>query len=138
MAQKRLQNSGRIRLAFIAHSAFMLTPTRTSTRMKTTPSRKPKRVKEFFLASLLVRVPGQRGRHAWRREVLRARTPHALMRRIDGRKHIAYASNGIDVIRIELIDTGSTLLAPIAEGAQAEPLGNLRARIAANPTSIVW
>ena len=106
--------------------------------MKPTPSRKPKRVKEFFLASLLVRVPGQRGRHAWRREVLRARTPHALMRRIDGRKHIAYASNGIDVIRIELIDTGSTLLAPIAEGAQPEPLGDLLARIAANPTSIVW
>ena len=43
--------------------------------MNTIPSRKPKRVKEFFLASLLVRVPGQRGRHAWRREVLRARTP---------------------------------------------------------------
>lgn len=125
-------------MAFIAHSAFMPTPTRTSTRMKTTPSRKPKRVKEFFLASLLVRVPGQRGRHAWRREVLRARTPHALMRRIDGRKHIAYASNGIDVIRIELIDTRSTLLAPIAEGAQPEPLGDLLARIAANHTSIVW
>ena len=32
--------------------------------MNTIPSRKPKRVKEFFLASLLVRVPGQRGRHA--------------------------------------------------------------------------
>lgn len=60
------------------------------------------------------------------------------MRRIDGRKHIAYASNGIDVIRIELIDTGSTLLVPIAEGAQPEPLGDLLARIAANPTSIVW
>jgi hypothetical protein len=45
----------------------MPTPTRTSTRMKPTPSRKPKRVKEFFLASLLVRVPGKRGRHAWRR-----------------------------------------------------------------------
>lgn len=125
-------------MASFAHSAFMLTPTRTSTRMKAIPSRKPKRVKEFFLASLLVRVPGQRGRHAWRREVLRARTPHALMRRIDGRKHVAYASNGIDVIRIELIDTGSTLLAPIAEGAQVEPLGDLLARIAANPTSIVW
>ncbi|WP_374297594.1 hypothetical protein [Sphingomonas sp.] len=106
--------------------------------MKITASRKPRRVKEFFIASLLVRVPGKRGRHAWRRELLRARTPHALMRRIDGRKHVAYASNGIDVIRIELIDTGSTLLAPIAEGAQVEPLGDLLARIAANPTSIVW
>ena len=106
--------------------------------MKLTTPRKTRHVKEFFLASLLVRVPGKRGRHAWRREVLRARTPHALMRRIDGRKHVAYASNGIDVIRIELIDTGSTLLTPIAEGAQAEPLVDLLARIAANPTSIVW
>lgn len=106
--------------------------------MKTTPSRKPKRVKEFFLASLLVRIPGKRGRHAWQREVLRARTPHALIRRIDGRKHVAYASNGVEVIRIELIDTGTTILAPIADGAQAERLTNLLARIAANPTSIVW
>ena len=100
--------------------------------------RKPNLVKEFFLASLLVRVPGQRGRHAWRREVLRARTPRALMRQIDGRKHIAYASNGVDVIRIELIDTGSTQLAPIADGAEVEPLGDLLARIAANPTGTVW
>lgn len=106
--------------------------------MKTTTSRKPRRVKEFFIASLLVRVPGKRGRHAWRRELLRARTPQALMRHIDGRKHVAYASNGIDVIRIELIDTGRTLLAPIADGAQAEPLGDLLARIAANPTGMVW
>ncbi len=60
------------------------------------------------------------------------------MRQIDGRKHIAYASNGIDVIRIELIDTGSTLLAPIADGAEVEPLGDLLARIAANPTGVVW
>jgi hypothetical protein len=106
--------------------------------MKPTSSRKPKRVKEFFLASLLVRVPGKRGRHAWRREILRARNPHALMRHIGGRKHIAYASNGIEVIRIELIDTGTTILAPIADGAQVEPLAELLARIAANPTSIVW
>lgn len=107
--------------------------------MNTSTSPKPpKRVKEFFLASLLVRVPGKRGRHAWRRDVLRARTPHALMRHIDGRKHVAYASNGVDVIRIELIDTGRTLLAPIAEGAQVEPLAELLARIVANPTSIVW
>ena len=105
--------------------------------MKPRASRKPKPVKEFFLASLLVLVPGRRGRHAWRREVLRARTPRALMRQIDGRKHIAYASNGVDVIRIELIDTGSTLLAPIADGAEVEPLGDLLARIAANPTGLV-
>ncbi len=125
-------------MASLAHSAFMPTPTRTSTRMKPNPSRKPKRVKEFFLASLLVRVPGKRGRHAWRREILRARNPHALVRHIGGRKHVAYASNGIDVIRIELIDTGTTILAPIADGAQVEPLAELLARIAANPTSIVW
>ena len=101
-------------------------------------SKQPKRVKEFFLASLLVRIPGKRGRHAWRREVLRAATPRAVLCRIDGRKHIAYASNGIEVIRIELIDTGTTILAPIADGAQVEPLAELLARIAANPTSIVW
>ena len=106
--------------------------------MKTAKFRKPKRVKEFFIASLLVRVPDQRGRHAWRRELLRARTPHALLRRIDGRRHVAYASNGVEVIRIELIDTGRSLLAPIADGAQAEPLGDLLARIAANPTGMVW
>ena len=106
--------------------------------MKLTTPRKTRHVKEFFLASLLVRVPGKRGRHAWRRDLLRARTPHALVRRIDGRKHIAYASNGVDVIRIELIDTGRTLLAPIAEGAQVEPLAELLARIVANPTSLVW
>jgi hypothetical protein len=107
------------------------------TRMKPQPTRKPKRVKEFFLASLLVRVPGKRGRHAWRREVLRARTPRALLRQIDGRKHIAYASNGVEVIRIELIDLGRTLLAPVADGAQVEPLTDLLARIAANPTGYV-
>jgi hypothetical protein len=106
--------------------------------MKLTTPRKTRRVKEFFLASLLVRIPGKRGRHAWRRDILRARTPHALMRCIDGRKHIAYASNGVEVIRIELIDTGRTLLAPIAEGAQVEPLAELLARIVANPTGIVW
>ena len=106
--------------------------------MKISNSRKPRRVKEFFIASLLVRVPGKRGRHAWRRELLRARTPQALMRHIGGRRHVAYASNGIDVIRIELIDTGHTLLAPIADGAQAEPLGDLLARIATNPTGMVW
>ena len=100
--------------------------------------KQPKRVKEFFLASLLVRIPGKRGRHAWRREVLRAATPRALLRRIDGRKHIAYASNGIDVIRIELIDVGSTILAPIADGAQAEPLRDLIERIHARPTGPVW
>lgn len=107
--------------------------------MNRTHSRKKSRiVKEFFLASLLVRIPGKRGRHAWRREVLRARTPQALLRQIDGRKHFAYASNGIEAIRIELIDVGSSILAPIADGAQAEPLEDLLARIAANPTGLVW
>ncbi len=107
--------------------------------MKPKSSRKqPKHVKEFFLASLLVRIPGKRGRHAWRREVLRAATPRGLLRRIDGRKHIAYASNGIDVIRIELIDVGSTILAPIADGAQAEPLRDLIERIHARPHGLVW
>jgi hypothetical protein len=98
----------------------------------------PKHVEEFFIASLLVRIPGKRGRRAWRREVLRAATPRALLRRIDGRKHTAYASNGIDVIRIELIDLGSTILAPIADGAQAEPLRDLIERIHARPTGLVW
>jgi hypothetical protein len=105
--------------------------------MKLQATRKPRRVKEFFLASLLVRVPGKRGRHAWRREVLRACTPRALLRQIDGRNHIAYASNGVEVIRIELIDLGRTLLAPVADGAQVEPLTDLLARIAANPTGYV-
>lgn len=107
--------------------------------MKTTRTRKTaKQVKEFFLATLLVRVPGRRGRHAWRREVLRARTPRALQRQIDGRRYIAYASNGIEVIRIELIDVGSTILAPIADGAQAEPLHDLIDRISASPNGLVW
>lgn len=106
--------------------------------MKQVPTTQAKRVKEFFLASLLVRVPGKRGCHAWRRELLCARTPHALHRQLAGRKHIAYASNGVEVIRIELIDTGTTLLAPIADGAEVEPLEQLLARIAANPLSLVW
>lgn len=107
--------------------------------MKHAQSRKKTRiVKEFFLASLLVRIPGKRGRHAWRREVLRARTPQALLRQIDGRKHFAYASNGVEAIRIELIDVGRTVLAPIADGAQVESLDGLLARIAANPTGLVW
>jgi hypothetical protein len=107
--------------------------------MTLAPSRKARKpVKEFYLASLLVRVPGRRGRHAWRREVLRARTPRALLRQINGRKHFAYASNGIEVVRIELIETGDLLLAPIADGAQVEPLDDLLARIAANPTGLVW
>jgi hypothetical protein len=106
--------------------------------MITTTTRKhPRRTKEYFLASLLVKIPGQRGRHAWRREVLRAKTPRALLRLIDGRRHVAYASNGIDVIRIELIDTGTTILAPIADGAQVEPLAGLLARIVVNPGGLV-
>ena len=107
--------------------------------MKTTRTRKaPKHVNEFFLASLLVRIPGKRGRHAWRREWLHARSPRHLLRMVDGRKHVAYASNGVDVIRIELIDVGSTILAPIADGAQAEPLRDLIDRIHACPNGLVW
>ena len=107
--------------------------------MKTTKTRKtPKHVKEFFLASLLTRIPGKRGRHAWRREWLRSGSPGRLLRMIAGRKHVAYASNGIDVVRIELIDTGSSILAPIADGAQAEPLHDLIDRISACPNGLVW
>ena len=106
--------------------------------MKPTASRKPKPVNEFFLACLLVRVPSKRGRHAWRREWLRSASPGLLLRLIDGRKHVAYASNGIDVIRIELINVGSTILAPIADGAQAEPLRDLIERIHARPSALVW
>ena len=98
----------------------------------------PKHVEEFFLASLLIRIPGKRGRHAWRREWLRSASPGRLLRMIAGRKHIAYASNGIEVIRIELIDVGSTILAPIADGAQAEPLHKLIDRINARPSLLVW
>jgi hypothetical protein len=106
--------------------------TRTRTR------KTPKHVEEFFLATLLVRIPGKRGRHAWRREWLRSASPRGLLRMIDGRKHIAYASNGIDVIRIELIDVGSTILAPIADGAQAEPLRDMTDRIDAYPNGLAW
>ncbi len=105
---------------------------------KTKTTRKTRPVKEFFLASLLVRVPGQRGRHAWRRELLRARTPRALLQLINGRIHVAYASNGVQVIRIELIDLGTTILAPIFTGAQAEALHDLLDRIHARPHAIVW
>ena len=98
----------------------------------------PKHVEEFFLASLLTRIPGKRGRHAWRREWLRSGSPGRLLRMIAGRKHVAYASNGIDVVRIELIDTGSSILAPIADGAQAEPLHDLIDRISACPNGLVW
>jgi hypothetical protein len=113
----------------------------TSQRRQSAPATvctHPKRVKEFFLASLLVRVPGQRGRHAWRREVLRADTPRALHWLIDGRTHVAYASNGVEAIRIELIDTGRTLLAPVADGADVEGLADLLARVDVHPLSTVW
>ena len=102
------------------------------------PGKTPKHVEEFFLASLLVRTPGKRGRRAWRREWLRSASPTRLLRMIDGRRHVAYASNGIDVIRIELVDVGSTLLAPIADGAQAEPLRDMIDRIDAYPNGLVW
>ena len=64
--------------------------------------------------------------------------PRESLRRIDGRKHIAYASTGVDVICIDLIDVGSTILAPIADGAQAEPLSGLIERIHARPNGLVW
>jgi hypothetical protein len=111
-------------------------PAKTMTHTRTRKTRK--QVEEFFLASLLVRIPGKRGRHAWRREWLRSASPGRLLRLIDGRKHVAYASNGIEVIRIELIDVGSTILAPIADGAQAEPLRDLIERIHARPSGLVW
>jgi hypothetical protein len=107
-----------------------MTPTRTR--------KTAKQVEEFFLASLVVRIPGKRGRHAWRGELLRAESPRRLLRMVDGRKHVAYASNGIDVVRIELIDVGSTILAPIADGAQAEPLCDLLDRLSACPSGLVW
>jgi hypothetical protein len=96
-----------------------------------------KLIQEFFLASLLVRIPGKRGRHAWRRKLLRASSPRCLLRMIDGRAHSAYVSNGIEVIRIELIDVGSTIFAPIADGARAEPLHALIDRINARPNSVM-
>ena len=98
----------------------------------------PKHVEEFFLATLLVRIPGKRGRRAWRREWLRSASLRGLLRMINGRKHVAYASNGIDVIRIELIDVGSTILAPIADGAQAEPLRDMIDRISACTNALAW
>lgn len=107
-----------------------MTPTRTR--------KTPKHVDEFFLASLLTRIPGKRGRHAWRREWLRSASPGRLLRMIDGRKHVAYASNGVEVIRIELMDVGSTILAPIADGAQAEQLCDLIERIHAQPYALMW
>jgi hypothetical protein len=96
-----------------------------------------RRVQEFFFATRLLRVPGRHGRHAWTREILRADSARALFRLIDGRPHVAYASNGVEAIRIELIDTGRTLLAPIADGADVERLADLLARFDAHPRSTV-
>jgi hypothetical protein len=96
-----------------------------------------RRVQEFYFATRLLRVPGPRGRHAWTREILCADTPRALFRLIDGRQHIAYASNGVEAIRIELIETGHTLLAPIADVAEVERLADLLARLDTHPRSTV-
>lgn len=53
------------RLASVTNSAYM-PPRQGHRRLMKTPQapKQPKHVKEFFLASLLVRVPGKRGRHA--------------------------------------------------------------------------
>ncbi len=102
--------------------------TKTQTKTKTTKAKR-----EFFIADALLHIPGQIGRNAWGREVLRARTPRELLRMLDGRPHVAYASNGVQAIRIALIDTGSTILAPIWPKADAEPLQAILARIDADP-----
>lgn len=102
--------------------------TRTKTKAAKT------RVKrEFFIADALCHIPGQAGRKAWGRELLRARTPQALLRQLDGRPHVAYASNGVQAVRIALIDIGSAVLAPIWPKAEAEPLADILARIDADP-----
>lgn len=102
--------------------------TKTPAKTKTT-----KTTREFFIADALLYLPGRSGRTAWGREVLRARTPKELLRKLDGRPHVAYASNGVHAIRIALIDTGSTILAPIWPKAEAEPLQAILARIDADP-----
>lgn len=91
--------------------------------MKARTSRKPnKPVKEFFLALAQTSICGAGGRVKWRNELLRARSPEALLRMLGGREHLAYACNGIEVLRIDLIDARTFVLAPVHEGAQAEPL----------------
>ena len=102
--------------------------TKKKTNTKTT-----KTTREFFIADALLHLPEHTGRKAWGREVLRARTPEALLRKLDGRPHVAYASNGAQAIRIALIDTGSTILAPIWPKADAEPLQAVLDAIAADP-----
>ena len=101
---------------------------KTKTKTKTTKTKR-----EFFIADALQHFPEHTGRKAWGREVLRARTPEALLRKLDGRPHVAYASNGAQAIRIALIDTGSTILAPIWPKADAEPLQAVLDAIAADP-----
>lgn len=102
------------------------------TKQKTKATR-TRTKREFFIADALLHVPGHTGRKAWGRELLRARTPRELLRKLDGRPHIAYASNGTQAIRIALIDIGSTILAPIWPKAEAEPLKAILARIDADP-----
>jgi hypothetical protein len=102
--------------------------TKRKTKANTTKTKR-----EFFIADALLHIPEHTGREAWGRELLRARTPKELLRKLDGRPHIAYASNGTQAIRIAIIDTGSTILAPIWPKADAEPLQAVLARIDADP-----
>jgi hypothetical protein len=102
--------------------------TTKKTKTKTTSTQR-----EFFIADALRYIPGQTGRHAWGRDLLRARTPNALLRALDGRPHIAYASNGVQAIRIALIDADGAIFAPIWPKADAEPLDAVLGRIAADP-----
>ena len=102
--------------------------TKRKTKANTTKTKR-----EFFIADALRHMPEHTGRKAWGRELLRAGTPKELLRKLDGRPHIAYASNGTQAIRIAIIDTGSTILAPIWPKAEAEPLQAVLARIDADP-----
>lgn len=102
--------------------------TASKTKQKTT---KPQ--KEYFIADALMYIPGQTGRQAWGREVLRARTPRALLRLLDGRPHIAYATNGVQAVRIALIDTGTVIFAPVWPHANTESLQAVLNRIDADP-----
>lgn len=102
--------------------------TNKKTKTKTTKTKR-----EFFIADALLHFPEHTGREAWGRELLRARTPRELVRKLDGRPHVAYASNGTQAIRIAIIDTGSTIFAPIWPKAEAEPLKAVLGRINADP-----
>lgn len=104
--------------------------------MKTTRKAKTgttKERREFFIADALRYIPGKTGREAWGRELLRAGTARELFRKLDGRPHVAYASNGVQAIRIALIEADSSLYAPIWPKADVEPLKAILTRIAAHP-----